>query len=109
MNYLFLQLGQFLASLFGKSLTFFVHRFSGNFVLKTAQLTLLTAMLVALYAATTSILGALFMALPSGISTPMSWVAPPNINFLITSYIAFRIGLAVYRWKHTQISKLSYA
>lgn len=109
MNALFVGLGNFLASLFGKSMSFFVHRYSGAIVFKGAQLGLMLAMFVALYAATTSILGTLFVSLPTLLAVPMSWVAPSNINFLITSYIAFRIALALYRWKHTQISKLSYA
>jgi len=108
MNALWLGLGQFLASIFGKSMSFFVHRFSGALVFKQAQIALIFLMMGTLYIAVTTILGSIYMALPSELSIPLSWVVPSNIDQLITAYVTFRIALALYRWKHTQISKLSY-
>lgn len=108
MGAVWIGLGNFLASLFGKSMSFFIHRYSGQVIFKTAQIALIFAMMGTLYAAVTSILGSILQSLPDILGIPLSWVCPSNINQLIVAYITFRIALALYRWKHTQISKMSY-
>lgn len=106
MGAMWLGLGQFLASLFGKNMAFFVAQWNGKLLFRQAQIVLLIAMMVALYSAVTGILGTIFMSLPDILSIPLSWVAPSNLNSLIVAYISFRIALALYRWKHTQIKRM---
>lgn len=106
MGVMFLGLGNFLASLFGKSLGFFVAKWNGKILFKQAALVLILGLMVLLYTAVTAALDAIYMAMPSALTVPYSWVAPTNINSLLVVYIGFRIALAVYRWKHTQIKSL---
>jgi hypothetical protein len=106
MHALFLSLGGFLTSIFGASLSFFVAKWNGRIIFKQAQILLMFGMMAILYNGVTAALGAIYMAMPTWLSVPYSWVAPSNINQLIVVYVGFRIALAVYRWKHTQIKSL---
>lgn len=99
---IFFQLGNFLAKLFGKNADFLIGMFSRRTALTVASLAVIIGMMATLFTAVTLILTGISYAMPDFINIAVSWVAPSNINELLTAYIAFRIALALYRWKGHQ-------
>lgn len=99
----FYKLADFLARLFGKNADFLVGMFSKRTAMTMASLGILVGMMSVLYVTVTGILNGMSYIMPSYISVSASWVIPDNLNELITAYIAFRIALALYQWKGTQL------
>lgn len=101
---IFFHIGNFLAKLFGKNADFLIGMFSKRTALTLGSLALIIAMFATLYTAVTAIISGLAYATPAAIVIGASWVMPDNINELLTAYIAFRVALALYRWKGHQFN-----
>ena len=101
---LFYNLANFLAKIFGKNADYLIGMFSRRTALTVASLAVIVGMMATLFTAVTAILTGISYAMPNEISIAMSWVVPNNINELLTAYIAFRMALALYRWKGHQFT-----
>lgn len=101
---IFFHLANFLAKLFGKNADFLIGVFSRRTALTVATLAVIVGMMATLFTAITVILNGITYIIPNWLVISGSWVIPPNLNELLTAYIAFRMALALYRWKGHQFS-----
>lgn len=98
----FFAIGNFLAKLFGKNADFLLGIINRRTALTVGTLAIIVGMMLTLYTAVTAILQGLTYAMPTEVSTALSWFVPSNFNELMTAYIAFRVALALYKWKGYQ-------
>jgi len=99
---IFFHIGNFLAKLFGKNADFLIGMFSRRTALTVASVGVVVGMMTTLFATVTVLLNSLAYVMPDAINIAMSWVVPDNLNELLTTYIAFRVALALYKWKGHQ-------
>lgn len=99
---IFFHIGNFLAKLFGKNADFLIGMFSRRTALTVASVAIVVGMMATLFAFVTFILNGLSYVMPDFMNIAMSWVVPDNLNELLTAYIAFRVALALYKWKGYQ-------
>lgn len=99
---IFYHIGNFLAKIFGKNADFLIGMFTKRTAFTVASLAVIVGMMTTLFMAVTLILNSISYIMPEFVNIASSWVVPDNINELVTAYIAFRIALALYKWKGYQ-------